>query len=392
MNGGNNVRQSAFFCVNCGGQLEFWPNQEFAVCPYCGTRYHVSALLGESNEVRLEKIRLQEFQAQSAANAVRMQNEYQMAQQAERMAEKAAVKAAHDKYRRGIASKLMPVFSISFILFWAFAFYNKWTLTGIIGVAISALFMLSWLLGMQIIKEKSRGMHVFAALMAFLLIPVFFISPKLFYDPQSSYEQPPENIVWSYLTLGDALPEPDKTYGDVSIDTDDTLWVDISDSTEGDFRAYRQKCIDSGYTIDADKGSTSYSAFNSQGYELRISYGSYNKELSITLHAPEELDTLEWPDSGLAVLLPVPNSDIGRILCDSSDEFAVHIGNMTTEQFNEYVEQCKEKGFTLNSNKTETVYTAESSDNYTLRVDYEGFNIISIEISKMEDQLDLYDY
>ena len=59
--GNENVNTSAVFCSNCGGQLEIDTSKEYTECPYCGTKYSVPDLLGDTEAVRVEKIKSQAY-------------------------------------------------------------------------------------------------------------------------------------------------------------------------------------------------------------------------------------------------------------------------------------------------------------------------------------------
>ena len=142
-------------------------------------------------------------------------------------------------------------------------------------------------------------------------------------------------------------------------------------------------CIDKGYTIESKKTGSRYEAFNSEGYELSISYS--NDDIHITLKAPEKMENINWPTTWLGSMLPVPKSNLGNINSDSSSSFRVHIGNMTMEDFNKYIEECKNKGFSEDFNKQEDRYYAKDYKGYRLSLQYLGFNVVDILIQEPEN-------
>ena len=97
-----------------------------------------------------------------------------------------------------------------------------------------------------------------------------------------------ENITWSTLALGDILPEPASTVGEVNLDSDSSLMVDLSDWTENGFREYLTACQEAGFDVDASRSTRWFSADNPEGYHLSLSYTESSKELSISLSAPSK--------------------------------------------------------------------------------------------------------
>lgn len=192
-----------------------------------------------------------------------------------------------------------------------------------------------------------------------------------------------EKVKWSSLGLGEYLPEPTKGQVKVGSDLEDYLSLSIDDVKSSYYEKYLDMCIDKGYTIESRKTGSRYEAFNSEGYELSISYSS--DDIHITLKAPEKMENINWPTTGIGSFLPVPKSNLGNINSDSSSTYRVHIGNMTMEDFNKYIEECKNKGFTEDFNKQEDRYYAKDSKGYRLSIQYLGFNVVDILIQEPEN-------
>lgn len=155
--------------------------------------------------------------------------------------------------------------------------------------------------------------------------------------------------------------------------------VDLSYFTE-----YKNACIEMGYTIESETSGTRYEAFNAEGYELSLGY--YNDKISITLHAPDELSSLEWPTTGLGARLPIPASSLGKVTSDSSKSYVVIVGDTTLDDYKEYVKACEEKGFTVDYHKQDTTYEADDADGYRLNTRYLGFNRIEVTIQVPKDE------
>lgn len=81
---------------------------------------------------------------------------------------------------------------------------------------------------------------------------------------------------------------------------------------------------------------------------------------------------IKWPTSGVAQMLPEPESKYGEISIDSSTAFYAYIGNTTADQYDAYVEKCQEAGFSVDYTKAETYYYADNEERYDLSLSYDS--------------------
>lgn len=194
-----------------------------------------------------------------------------------------------------------------------------------------------------------------------------------------------KKVDWDDLVLGEYLPAISSAKGEIySNDTED-LNVEIQKYTIKQYTAYINACKEFGYITDAQTDSNSYSAYNNDGYKLEITYYEYGEELHIQLEAPIELSTIIWPNSAAGKQLPTPKSKSGNFSYERDDGFHVYIGNMTKNDYNEYVNLCSAKGFNIDYDKGDNSYNAKNKAGWKLYLRYEGNNIISISIDAPED-------
>lgn len=86
----------------------------------------------------------------------------------------------------------------------------------------------------------------------------------------------------------------------------------------------------------------------------------------------DEYDEITWPTSAIAQLLPVPEDlSNGVISSDREDYLSVYLGKLSKDDYQSYVEQCKEKGFTVDYSSSDVYYFANNSEGYRLSVDYD---------------------
>lgn len=188
------------------------------------------------------------------------------------------------------------------------------------------------------------------------------------------------DINWSEFELGNKLPVLEGVRGKVTYNSKTWLNLNIHNATKEQFKSYRDACVEKGYTIESEELEQHYTAFNNEGYLLKISYYTTN-EMSIVLEAPEEFCDFDWPTNGLGVILPVTESKKGKITHDSSKIFSVHVGETTIDAYKAYVTACEDKGFVIDHSKSEDYYSAKNSDGYKIEVRYLGFNKIGISIT-----------
>ncbi len=77
-----------------------------------------------------------------------------------------------------------------------------------------------------------------------------------------------------------------------------------------------------------------------------------------------------WPTSGSSQYLPEPPSSYGKIWDDDATKFKINVDKVTEDQYQEYVEECKEQGFTLETVGTDSSFKAYNEDHYYLDVLY----------------------
>lgn len=93
---------------------------------------------------------------------------------------------------------------------------------------------------------------------------------------------------WSNMVLSEMLPTPESNYGDLSINSEDYLSIDILKISDEQYRSYVSACREKGFTVDVEEYGTTFTAKNEAGYELMLYYFESDEEMSIDLTAPSE--------------------------------------------------------------------------------------------------------
>ena len=185
------------------------------------------------------------------------------------------------------------------------------------------------------------------------------------------------------FVLEDVIPDLPSNRGDVLENSDEELWISLEKVTDEQYNKYRNQCIDRGFTVDSQKDSYSYNAYNADGYSLALSHIGDN--LTITVKAPMQLETISWPTGTAGYLLPEPSSTTGKFNYEHDTNFSVYVGDTGKEEYDEYVTDCSDYGFDVDYDKGENYYRAYNDDGYYLSLSYEGNNIMLIRIDEPEN-------
>ena len=367
--------ETSFICKSCGAKLNVDVSQVMAICDHCGNSVLISELLNESDAVKVQKIK---SQAYKDVEMGKQQLEAEKLKIASEKEKKQAETTVVEKFKKSKFSKVLIAFTVISALMCAVAFNNSRILAGLVALVQIALFGASWLMGMQIIKEKKNGIRVLAAVVAFVLFIPYFNLSNVADNKGTPFE-------WNDIVLSEMLPTPDSTVGEIHSNSQTELMLDVHGISEAQFNDYINACKEKGFTIEADLSGISFTAYNQDGYRLSLSYYESSAELSINIDAPMEMSQIQWPNSDVAKLLPVPKSNIGSISWENSGGFVIYIGNTTKTEYNEYVNACSAKGFNVDYNKGDDYYYADNADGYHVSLRYEGNNVMYVQIEKSND-------
>ena len=99
-------------------------------------------------------------------------------------------------------------------------------------------------------------------------------------------------LVWPDSTIASMLPVPKSTTGKITQDDEKGFAAYVSNTPIEEFNAYVAACSDAGFNIDANQYDESYSAQNSEGYKLSVSYQG-NGVIFISVDEPEYAVSVE---------------------------------------------------------------------------------------------------
>lgn len=186
-------------------------------------------------------------------------------------------------------------------------------------------------------------------------------------------------INWNDVVLNDMLPSPPSKSGKVYTNSDEELWVSLEGVSDTQYNRYLDACVKKGFAVDVVKSSSSYEAYNEDGWHLDLSH--YGKSLNIDLDAPLAMGTITWPGGTAGSMLPAPQSGTGRFEYEYDDHFLVYVGDTTKADYDAYVAACSDCGFNVDYSKGDTHYYADNAERWHLSLNYKGNSTMSIQIS-----------
>lgn len=84
------------------------------------------------------------------------------------------------------------------------------------------------------------------------------------------------DITWPDNGLAAELPTPESTKGKIVINNDESLWIEVANTSEGEYKDYIKKCQDLGFDVDLYQNEDSYYADNSDDLSLTIYHKDHN--------------------------------------------------------------------------------------------------------------------
>lgn len=362
------VKKISLRCEKCMGTLEIEGDKEILVCPYCGNK----ELIIEDNEIKIEKIRTAAYK-EIELEKIKSRDKYRQMNEEKSIREEQKIQT--ENFKKSKLSKfLISAFIIASVSTFL-NFSNNRILAGLLSVVQVICFGLAWIMGMQIIKEKRRYIHICLAVLG-----VIFTVPHMNSCSIDNGEIITE-INWNVIFLGDEIPQPKSKKIEIHENTEKDLWIDVYDINEGDYYEYIIACKEMGYLIEAEETSMDYDAYNEEKYYLNLGYSKYNKKLSISVDAPVSVGEITWSNHTVAAILPEPSSKVGAFQVENDKRIEIVISDNSYSDFLEYVKACELKGFSIEAETKKDSYAAYNENGYKLRLYYtSGDKNMSIKI------------
>ena len=262
---------------------------------------------------------------------------------------------------------------ITVLMFFAF-FFRTYFLSAFITLVMLALFILSLLLGGQVIKNKFKYTYLVTYIIGLVLFfPLIFAVSS---EQHKSYYD-----IWPEIVNKEQVPEVHYN-GIIKDDKKDYIRVSYLLSKE-ELKELINTYIEFGYSIESEQNGNDYKAYNSKGY-LAIIDESYS-DTTVEIKAPAVMNAINWPENSLTAKIPNPNKTYGIIDRNSDSSVEIHYKGFSYDEYNQYVDDCMGMGFTKDYSRQDKTFRGDKTEwftTYSLHVDYESNGVVRIYIYK----------
>lgn len=282
---------TSLVCPECGGEFaasDLLDGDSIVTCLNCNKRFSTSEILHKSTDERVEEIRSKAYtdvekdrtqayrdveEGKRKIEYERMKREFDREDKQEQEAEVKAFKKS--KFRIVLIISIV----ISVMLF-AVAFNDGKIWAGIVAVIMTVLFVVSFLMGNNVIKETRKNLRLIPAIIAFVLfIPCTFLYTGSTVPDITDFNTETidmAEITWPKSDIAAIVPVPDSTYGKIEWETDYGFVIYIGNVTAEQYKDYVDLCWDSGFKLDYSRGNDYFWADNEDGHCLTVRYQNGN--------------------------------------------------------------------------------------------------------------------
>lgn len=355
-------------CKSCNGQLQLNPDAETTVCPYCGTSYITAQLMGESENTRMERIRIR--------TEKEMQEKHY--EQQNKMLEKAEKQEALKTFKKSKFSKTLLVFFVIAVLFAVGCFIGHAIVGGLVAVLMAGLFLTSYLMGMQVIPEKRKNLRILPAIVAFVLFIPMFAAIASHSDAAKTGQ-----YTWNDIILAQYLPEADMEKASVELNSETHLEFTVRKTDFATYKTYVENCKKL-FTTDIECSMTQFNGFNDENYVLAVNWEESDKDIHVSLKQDKVLTETEWPTDEIYKKIPKPTFTGIEVETVSIYDIQLEVGGITPDAFYAYIVECQKKGFTEGANTSDYSFSAKNEKGDRIHVELNLNQRMEIEFDKFE--------
>lgn len=345
-------------CLKCGKEL----SEDTKFCSYCGEK------VGELEDTGEALIR-DEFSVNETNKR-------------ESLADKVRDKFMTFWRKLNMFEKICTIMLVVFVFLGVVAMVSDKMVCTVIAIGSILLVVIALLINKKIIKCQKKWISVVALILAALMTIPYINVLKEDYGEA-------ENFEWSEIILNEVIPETHNTFGEVICNSEEYLSLYLYKTNETQYDNYVEVCKKNGFVIEGEENEYSFYAYDESGYKLSLYFYEDESKMHIGVDAPATYGEFEWSNSEFAKLLPVPKSNLGQIVKDDENGYEVYVAETTTNEFDNYVSECKEKGFNIEVEESEKYFSAKNNEGYKLCVEYIGNKVVLIRVQEPEYNVEI---
>lgn len=332
-------------CKNCNAVMRADTEKKIFVCPYCDSVEPFDDLSSQALKDELKGIVSEAIRDANKSTGEQGKGGNNAGGQKDAWG---GAKKGAQKVKEGLITIMQIVFCV-FLSVFSVAMFTEYKAVGFISL-LQLILMITALTHKaryrRTGKERDRKIAKVSVIAACLLIIVWF-AVLLSEDAARGSGSGSRKYKWPETGIGSQLPvipgNLEYCYSNKSGFSANSKGNEISD-----FAKYVADCKEVGYAIDPEETEDSYLAYDENDNKLEIRFTTYSGRIDVSLDKGIEMTEFQWYSQGIAGELPVPKaaqSCLKALNNDSYEKFEIYVGDLTREEFNAYVNQCMEEGF-----------------------------------------------
>ncbi|MBR6477987.1 MAG: hypothetical protein IKS85_06010 [Lachnospiraceae bacterium] len=357
-------------CKNCNAVMREDHERKVYVCPYCDS---VEPFEGVSKA---------ELQGMLRDAIVDVRKET-LQEAKETLKNKAFVddRSAGKK----VLDVVILVMQIGFCMF--LALFSIGVFTDFVGVGIVSLLQLGLMITAIILKGKARQtrskkllMIKNGCLIAVAVLAVIWVVALMHGGDDGNREREAEEEAWPKQGLASELPVLDGTIN-YSYSSADYFSIRLKKMSKAAYEEYVSECKEAGFNIDVTEDEYSFEAYNEADQKLKVYYYYSDKSISIDLNEAINFSTFRWPSGDFYHEIPIPEAEKSCVDNLSENTLRIYVGELTKEEFRQYVFDCRDQGFEGTYSDASDRYNGQKG-NISLHLQFLRNKILYIELYK----------
>lgn len=98
-----------------------------------------------------------------------------------------------------------------------------------------------------------------------------------------------------------------------------------------------------------------------------------------------EFSEYRWPTTDIAKRMPVPKSNIGKLVWSADYGFVLYVANTTWSDFNDYADECEKAGFMENYRRGDDYFYGDDKDSYQVMLRFDEGDVMFVRIDEPEE-------
>ena len=352
-------------CKNCNAVMRVDHERKVYVCPYC------------ENIEPFEGVSKEELQGMlhDAIHDVRQES----FQEAKRTLQDDATHKDKRSTKQKIKDAVILIFQIIFCIFLAIfslGIFTDYEWVGVISIAQLVLMISAIILKHRYLDTGSKKVLKIKNVCLILVVALVVAWIVMLLREERGLGGSSREASWPTQGLGSEIEAPEGTIK-YAFSSKSEFSATVKDEDGSGFSAFVAACKEAGYVIDVELDDGFYHAYNENDDELTVNL--WSDSFNVKLDRGIVMGEFQWPTGELAQGVPKPSAEKSGLIKLSSNSFQIVVGDVTQQQFVQYVLDCQEAGFSGTYRESSNSYYG-TKDKLSVRVDFKRGRIMVIDV------------